>query len=274
MSDLKPVNERVGFIGAGQMAIALAKGFLQSGLIQAKQLHASDPNDGNRGKFAEATGGVVQADNRTLIQNVDIIILAVKPQYMPDVLTELKSEINTGQLVISIAAGVSIHAFEKSLGTDQRIIRVMPNTPCQIGAGASGFARGGAATPEDAELTRRMLETVGIAFEVPEIQLDAITGLSGSGPAYVYQIIEALSDGGVLVGLPRNTATKLAAQTLYGAARMVLETGQHPGQLKDAVTSPAGTTITGLAELEEGQLRATLINAVRAATERSRELSN
>ncbi|MAT16592.1 MAG: pyrroline-5-carboxylate reductase [Planctomyces sp.] len=270
---LQPLQDRVGFIGAGQMALALAKGFLNAGLIQANQLSASDPSEAMRDRFAAETGGTLYADNSQLILNADIIILAVKPQYLPAVLSEIKSEVTSGHLVISIAAGVPLGKYQQVLGADQRLIRVMPNTPCQVGAGACGYSRGGAATSADGELAQRMLSTVGIAFEVPESQLDAITGLSGSGPAYIYQIIEALSDGGVLVGLPRNVATELAAQTVLGAARMVLETGQHPGQLKDAVTSPGGTTITGLKALEEGQLRATLINAVRAATERSKELS-
>lgn len=273
MTDTQAIAQRVGFIGAGQMALALAKGFLQSGLIQKDQLRASDPSQETRTRFADQTGGTVLADNREVVLNSDIIILAVKPQYLSPVLEEVKSDITAEHLVVSIAAGVPLRTYIDSLGDDRRVVRVMPNTPCQIGAGACAFARGGSATDDDASQTQAMLSTVGLAFEVPETQLDAITGLSGSGPAYVYQIIEALSDGGVLVGLPRNVATSLAAQTVYGAARMVLETDLHPGQLKDAVTSPSGTTINGLKALEEGHLRATLINAVRAATERSRELS-
>ncbi|MCA9039749.1 MAG: pyrroline-5-carboxylate reductase [Planctomycetaceae bacterium] len=273
MTDTQPLKERIGFIGAGQMALALAKGFLQAGLITADQLSASDPSDAMRNRFVEQTQATTYSDNLEVVKNSDILILAVKPQYLSAVLAELKPGITPKHLTISIAAGISLPTYEESLGTEQRIIRVMPNTPCQIGAGACAFARGGSATADDAALAKTMLSTVGIAFEVPESQLDAITGLSGSGPAYIYQIIEALSDGGVLVGLSRDVATSLAAQTVYGAAKMVLETGQHPGQLKDAVTSPGGTTINGLKALEEGHLRATLINAVRAATERSRELS-
>ncbi|MEZ6046657.1 MAG: pyrroline-5-carboxylate reductase [Planctomycetaceae bacterium] len=273
MSDQTPLTERVGFIGAGQMALALAKGFLQSGLITPSQLSASDPSDAIRNRFAEETAATVSATNPDVMKQADILILAVKPQYMQSVLSELKTCITSNQLVISIAAGIPLKTYIENLGATNRIVRVMPNTPCQIGAGASAFSLGGTASAADAELTRKMLSTVGLALEVPESQLDAVTGLSGSGPAYVYQIIEALSDGGVLVGLSRPVATQLAAQTVFGAARMVLETGQHPGQLKDAVTSPGGTTINGLKALEEGHLRATLINAVRAATERSQELS-
>jgi pyrroline-5-carboxylate reductase len=201
-----------------------------------------------------------------------VIILAVKPQSMRSLLDELRPLFNPSHLVISIAAGVTLSALSSALGENTRLVRVMPNTPCLVGQGASGFALGSAATPDDASFTQALLSTVGIAVQVPESLLDAVTGLSGSGPAYAFQVIEALSDGGVSAGLPRDVATRLAAQTLLGAARMVLATGQHPGVLKDAVASPGGTTIAGLHELERGGLRATLMNAVVAATRRSQEL--
>jgi pyrroline-5-carboxylate reductase len=191
---------------------------------------------------------------------------------MPGVLEELRSLLKPSQLVISIAAGVTLSALSQALGDRVRLVRVMPNTPCLVGQGASGFAMGRAATQEDAALTMSLLSTVGIAVQVPESLLDAVTGLSGSGPAYAFEMIEALSDGGVFAGLPRDVATRLAAQTLLGAAKMVLATGQHPGALKDAVASPGGTTIAGLHELERGGLRGTLMNAVVAATRRSQEL--
>jgi len=175
-------------------------------------------------------------------------------------------------LLVSIAAGVPLETFRQSLGSGRRLVRVMPNTPALVGSGASAFALGGTATEDDAKLVEEMLSTVGIAVQVPENLLDAVTGLSGSGPAYGYQIIEALSDGGVRAGLQRASATKLAAQTLLGAARMVLETGEHPGALKDAVTSPGGTTIAGLYALETGGLRGILMDAVATAAERSRKL--
>jgi pyrroline-5-carboxylate reductase len=201
-----------------------------------------------------------------------VLVLAVKPQSMRGVLDELRPIVKPEQLVISIAAGVPLSALATALGAHVRLVRVMPNTPCLVGQGASAYALGSAATPDDAELAQSLLATVGLAVHVPETLLDAVTGLSGSGPAYAFQVIEALSDGGVCAGLPRDVATRLAAQTLLGAAQMVLSTGQHPGALKDAVASPGGTTIAGLHELERGGLRAALMNAVVAATKRSQEL--
>jgi len=262
----------VGFLGAGKMATALAKGLIDSGFASASQVIASDVLPAATHSFASVTGASMARDNQEVLQKSQVVFLAVKPQSMPPLLHELRPLIQPQHLVVSIAAGVTISQIEATLG-DHRVIRVMPNTPCLVGAGASGFARGTFASHEDAELVTGMLQTVGIALQVPESALDAVTGLSGSGPAYVFEMIEALSDGGVLVGLSRSIATQLAAQTLLGAARMVLETGHHPGSLKDMVTSPAGTTIAGLHALEQGGLRATLMNAVKAATERSRQLA-
>lgn len=261
----------VGFIGAGRMATALASGLIKSGFAAAQDICASDVVPEARDAFAAATGAAANADNSEVIRNSQVLFLAVKPQQVAEVLSEQSSHITAKQLVVSIAAGVPLFRLEAAL-PDRRIIRVMPNTPCLVGAGASAFARGTHATAEDGALVLKMLSTVGLALEVPEKLLDAVTGLSGSGPAYAFEIIEALSDGGVLAGLPRDIATKLAAQTLLGAAKMVLETGTHPGALKDAVTSPGGTTIAGLHELERAGLRGSLMSAVRAATERSREL--
>jgi pyrroline-5-carboxylate reductase len=192
---------------------------------------------------------------------------------MSQVMGDLRDGLRPDQLIVSIAAGISLKTLADGLGSGCRIIRVMPNTPCLVGCGASAYSRGPHATEQDAQLVQRLLSNVGTAVEVPEKLLDAVTGLSGSGPAYVYQIIEALSDGGVRMGLPRETATRLAAQTVLGAAQMVLSTGQHPGALKDAVTSPGGTTIAGLHALERGGLRGTLMDAVEAATQRAKELS-
>jgi pyrroline-5-carboxylate reductase len=262
----------VGFIGAGRMATALAKGLISSGFVSKDRVVASDVFEGARTAFAEQTGARVFDTNSEVAAACDALFLAVKPQQMHSVLTALAGELSDRHLVISIAAGVQLSVFESVLGAERRIVRVMPNTPCLVGESAAGFALGSAATAEDALLVESLLATVGIAVRVDEKLLDAVTGLSGSGPAYVYQMIEALSDGGVRVGLPRDVATKLAAQTLLGAAKMVLETGEHPGALKDAVTSPGGTTIAGLHALETGGLRGTLMNAVVAATERSKEL--
>jgi pyrroline-5-carboxylate reductase len=193
---------------------------------------------------------------------------------MGKLLTEIRPAVGTQHLVVSIAAGITLRQLAEGLGSEQRLVRVMPNTPCLLGASASGFSPGEAATAEDAALVQRLLDAVGRAFRLPEHLLDAVTGLSGSGPAFVYVMIEALSDGGVRVGLPRDVATALAAQTVLGAARMVLETGTHPGALKDMVASPGGTTIAGLHALERGGVRGALMDAVEAATLRATELGN
>ena len=263
---------RIGFIGSGRMATALAKGLVQSGFVPADQVLASDIVDAARAAFASETGAGALDTLSELVDRSNVVVIAVKPQSMAGVLQELRPLLQPAHLVISIAAGVPLSGLATALGADVRLIRVMPNTPCLVGQGASGYSLGGAATPDDAALVQSMLSTVGIAVEVPESLLDAVTGLSGSGPAYAFQIIEALSDGGVRAGLPRDVATRLAAQTLLGAAQMVLSTGEHPGALKDAVTSPGGTTIAGLHELERGGVRASLMNAVLAASLRSQEL--
>ncbi len=263
---------RVGFIGAGKMATALARGLCAARFTSTDRIVASDVVPQARQLFADETGARVVDSNAEVVSASQIVILAVKPQQMSGVLSELNGKVTPQHLVISIAAGIPLKSLAAGLGEQTRLVRVMPNTPCLVGASASGFAIGGAATKEDAALVEQLLSAVGVAVAVDEQLLDAVTGLSGSGPAYVYQIIEALSDGGVRVGLPRDVATKLAAQTVFGAAKMVLETGQHPGALKDAVTSPGGTTIAGLHALERGGLRGCLMNAVEAATERSKEL--
>ena len=265
-------DERIGFIGAGQMATALARGFMAAGCAPADGLIASDVLPAARQSFASATGAKISERNADVVQQSDVLFLAVKPQMMPAVLADIRPHLEARHLVISVAAGVTLAALESGLGANARLVRVMPNTPCLVGASASGFALGGKATPADAQLVEKLLSSVGVAFALPESQLDAVTGLSGSGPAFVYVMIEALSDGGVRMGLPRNVATRLAAQTVFGAAKMVLETGTHPAALKDAVASPGGTTIAGLHALERGRLRGGLIDAVEAATLRSREL--
>ena len=265
-------DQPIGFLGAGQMATALAKGLIGSRFAKPDQVRASDVSEPAQSAFAEATGATAANDNAGVISQSRTVVLAVKPQVVADVLKNVSDAWTAKHLLVSIAAGTRIDTLNELTGGQCRIVRVMPNTPCLVGAGAAGFALGSTATPEDAEFVRQLLSTVGIAVQVPEASLDAVTGLSGSGPAYVFQMIEALSDGGVRMGLPRAVATQFAAQTLYGAAKMVLETGQHPAALKDAVTSPGGTTIAGLQALEDVGLRAALISAVQAATERSREL--
>lgn len=263
----------VAFLGSGRMATALAGGFVDGGL-SASRIVAADPVAEARAAFQQSVGSdaaVSEAPGESFLK-ADVLILAVKPQVLPTVLDQLAGQLRQEQLIVSIAAGVSLAQLESLLNSGTRVIRVMPNTPCLVGAGACGLSSGTQATASDVELVRALLETVGIVETIPESMMDALTGLSGSGPAYVFQIIEALSDGGVRMGLPRPTATRLAAQTLLGASRMVLETGDHPGQLKDAVTSPGGTTIAGVHALESGGLRAALMNAVEAAARRSAEL--
>ena len=265
---------RIGFLGAGQMATALARGWTAAGLLDPTTAVASDPIGPARDRFTTATGVRTVTDNDRVLADCDAIILAVKPQMMDAVLAGLKSRLNPRHLVISIAAGVTLNRLTESLGRDARVVRVMPNTPCLVGATAAGFAVGPGATAEDRDTVSQLLGAVGEAFELPETLLDAVTGLSGSGPAFVYVMIEALADGGVRMGLPREVALRLAAQTVYGSAKMVLETDRHPAALKDAVASPGGTTIAGLHSLERGGLRAALMDAVEAATLRSRELGN
>ena len=207
-----------------------------------------------------------------MVRFASTLVLAVKPDQVAGVLAEIRGEFTSNHLLISIAAGVTLARLEAALEPGARAIRVMPNTPALVGASATGYSLGKAALPQDGELAQNLFAAVGLAFPVKESLLDAVTGLSGSGPAYVYLMIESLSDGGVAAGLPRDVATRLAAQTLLGSARMVLETGLHPGALKDMVTSPGGTTIEGLHELEKGGLRGTLMTAVRAAADKSKRL--
>lgn len=264
---------RWGFIGSGRMASALVGGMIRAGVATPDRIAASDPHPAAREPLAREAGVAVHATNAPVIEASDVIVLAVKPQSMAAVLAEIAPTLAPRHLVVSIAAGVSIATMAKALGGSTRLIRVMPNTPALLGEGASAFALGSTATEADAEAVRTFLESVGRAVRVPESQLDAVTGLSGSGPAFVYLMIEALSDGGVRAGLPRDVATTLAAQTVLGAAKMVLETGLHPGALKDQVTSPGGTTIAGVQVLERAALRGALIDAVDAASRRSAELA-
>ena len=262
----------IGFLGAGKMASALAKGFLQAGLVKPAQLHASDMVEAARASFAKETGAKTTASNLDVVRRSQVLFLAVKPQQIADLLAEIRAVITHDHLLISIAAGVTLAKLEGALPSGMRVVRVMPNTPALVGASATGFALGKSATAADGALATKLFCAVGIAFQTKEVLLDAVTGLSGSGPAYAFLMIEALSDGGVSVGLPREISTKLAAQTLFGAAKMVLETGKHPAELKDMVTSPGGTTIEGLHRLERARVRAALITAVRAATAKSIKL--
>jgi len=263
---------KIGFLGAGKMASALAKGFVSAKIVSPRQIIASDVVEPARAAFAREVGGRATDSNAEVLRFANVLILAVKPDQVVGLLGEIKPLFTAEHLLISIAAGVTLAKLEAELPAKARVIRVMPNTPALVGAGASAYALGAAASGEDGALAQMLLGAVGVAVGVKESLLDAVTGLSGSGPAYAFLIIEALSDGGVAAGLPRPIATQLAAQTLLGAAKMVLETGKHPGELKDMVTSPGGTTIEGLHRLERGRIRAALISAVRAAAAKAQQL--
>jgi pyrroline-5-carboxylate reductase len=263
---------KIGFLGAGKMATALAKGFVRAGLVSAPQIMASDPSTAALAHFGAEVGAKTTSFNPDVLKFAEVLILSVKPDQMLALLAEVRAGLTDKHLLISIAAGLPLSRLEDNLPEGTRVIRVMPNTPALVGASASAYAAGKYALPEDNALAQKLLSAVGLAVPLKEALLDAVTGLSGSGPAYVFAVIEALSDGGVAAGLPREVATKLAAQTVLGSAKMLLETGLHPGVLKDMVTSPGGTTIEGLHELEKGGLRGLLMNAVRAASEKSRKL--
>ncbi|MCE5297197.1 MAG: pyrroline-5-carboxylate reductase [Euryarchaeota archaeon] len=263
---------KIGFIGAGNMAEAFMKGLLSSKLAKVEDIIASEVVPERREFIGRSLGVRVTASNADVAKASEVIILAVKPQHVAVVLGDMKPFLSGAHLIISIAAGVKIAAIEQHLDPAVRVVRVMPNNACLVGESASAFASGKAATKADKETVQKVLESVGIAYHVEEKLLDAVTGLSGSGPAYCYMMIEAMADGGVLAGLPRDVATMLAAQTLLGSAKAVLETKRHPGELKDMVASPAGTTIEGIRVLEEGGFRGMVIDAVEAGARRSAEL--
>jgi len=265
------MTKKIGFIGAGNMAEALMKGIISTGLYSAGEIVASEVYEPRRKYIADTLGIDVHEDNAAVVEKARFIVLAVKPQHVKEVLTSLKDRLTKDHLIMSIAAGVTTASLESNVPAC-RFVRVMPNQPCMVLASASAFSRGSKTTNEDCAVVDRVLKAVGISYEVGEDLLDAVTGVSGSGPAYAYMIIEALSDGGVLMGLPRDVSTKLAAQTLLGAAKTILETGEQPGKMKDIICSPGGTTIEAVKVLEECGLRSALINAVEAATVRSKEL--
>ena len=265
-------GKQVGFLGAGNMGEAIIKGLLQTGLVPASSIAATDARPDRLEQVARQHGVRAAADNRALIAECDVIILAVKPQVMAAVMREIAPAVDASKLLISIAAGIATHTLRECLGRPARLIRVMPNTPALVLEGATAIARAEGLEAGDLDTAQELFGAVGRVVVLDEDHLDAVTGLSGSGPAYVAMVIEALADGGVRMGLDRATAMTLAAQTVLGSAKLLMETGAHPGQLKDMVTSPGGTTIAGVAALEAGGLRHTLISAVERATERSREL--
>lgn len=263
---------RIGFLGAGRMATALARGWIAAGLAAEECVWAGDPLASAREAFGRETGAQATADNGEVVRRSDLLVVAVKPQTASGLFEEIRPKLGARHLIVSVAAGVSLSRLREGLGADRRLVRVMPNTPCLVGAGAAAYCAGPGVTEAEVALVDRLLNAVGRAFRLPESLLDAVTGLSASGPAFVAVVIEALADGGVRAGLSRDVAAALAAQTVLGAAKMVLDAGLHPAALKDMVASAGGTTIAGLHALERGGLRVALMDAVLSAAQRAAEL--
>ena len=264
---------RVAVLGAGKMGGILLQAFLKQKLFAPEQIHATVGHAERALALSTQWGVDVTTNNLEAARQADLILLGVKPFQVPALMEEIRPALTKDKTLISFAAAVKTRAIEDAAGMEIAVIRAMPNTPSALGAGAAALCRGRFVNAKQMELAERIFETVGRAIVVDEKHMDAVTGLSGSGPAYIYIIIEALAEAGVKVGLPRDIATELAAQTTFGAAKMVLETGYHPAMLKDAVTTPAGSTIDGIMALEEGGLRVTLIKAVMRATERAKQLA-
>jgi len=269
-----PLQKRIAFIGAGSMTEALVTGLLKSQVAKPEDVSVTDILAARRDHMQATYGVRIATDNQDAAGWGQILVLSVEPEHMDAVLEEIRPRVSGDALVISVAAGYPIARLTVHLKPDMRTVRAMPNTPSSVLAGVTALTFSGNATTADQEAATAVFEAVGKVVVVDESLMDAVTGLSGSGPAYVYLIIEALADGGVRMGLPRQVSELLAAQTVLGAARMLLESGEHPGRLKDRVASPGGTTIAGIERLEEGQFRATLMSAVEAATRRSRELGS
>jgi pyrroline-5-carboxylate reductase len=276
---LKLSDKKLAVLGAGKLGRILLRAYLKEGLFVAKRVAATVKHGEKAAALAKELGVAVTNDNRKAVKGADIILLGVKPQAVAEVLKEIAPEIGGKTLLVSVAASVPTSYLEQQLaevsgskGNKVAVVRAMPNTPAAVGCGMTGICRGARAGPADLEIARTMFEAVGRTVVVDEKNMDAVTGLSASGPAFAYIILESLAEAGVKVGLPREVATLLAAQTMKGSASVVLETGDHPALLKDAVTTPAGCTIDGILELEEGKLRVTLIKAVVKATSRAGEL--
>ncbi|MFP5237925.1 MAG: pyrroline-5-carboxylate reductase [Acidobacteriota bacterium] len=266
-------NVTVAVLGSGKMGGILLQAFLKQNLFAPEQIHATVAHAERAVALSTQWGVDVSTDNLEAARKADLILLGVKPFQVPDLIEEIRPALTPSKTLVSFAASVKTRAIEDAAGLEIAVIRAMPNTPSALGAGATGMCRGRFVSAKQMELAQRIFETVGRTVVVDEKHMDAVTGLSASGPAYIYIVIEALAEAGVKVGLPRDTATQLAAQTVFGAGKMVLETGYHPALLKDAVTTPAGCTVDGILELEEGGLRVTLIKAVMRATERAKQLA-
>ncbi len=269
-TDLKQL--RVTVLGAGKMGSILLEAFLASGLLSRERITATVQHPERAAALGARLGIAVGTDSVAAARDADLIFIGVKPFTVVELVEQIRPALTSQKLLVSFAASVSTGAIEQAAGTELGVARAMPNTPASLGAGMTALCRGRYATEAQMELAASLFSVIGRTVRVDEKHMDAVTGLSGSGPAFIYIILEALAEAGVKVGLPRDIATLLAAQTTYGAARMVLETGAHPALLKDAVTTPAGCTIDGILELEEGGLRVTLIKAVMRATERARQL--
>jgi len=267
-------GKRAAILGAGKMGGILLKAMLEKHLFSPKSTVATVQHEERAKALSKQWRIPVGTDNKAAVRGADIIFLCVKPQVVEDVIQQIRPNITKKQLIISVAASVRTGEIEKAFGTDVPVIRAMPNTPCAQGVGMTALCQGAFATTKHMEMASALFGVVGRTVAVDEKHMDAVTALSASGPAYIYIILESLAEAGVKVGLPRDIATLLAAQTTLGAATVVLETGDHPALLKDAVTTPAGCTIDGILELEEGKLRVTLIKAVVKATQRAKELAN
>jgi len=263
----------VAVLGAGKMGGILLQAFLKENLFAVEKIHATVSHAERALALSSQWGVDVSTNNLEAARQADLILIGVKPFQVSEVIAEIKPALTPAKTIVTFAASVKTRAIEEGAGLEIAVVRAMPNTPSALGAGVAALCRGRFVTDSQMELAVRLFETVGRTVLVDEKHMDAVTGLSGSGPAYLYIIIEALAEAGVKVGLPRDIATQLAAQTAFGASKMVLETGYHPALLKDAVTTPAGCTIDGILELEEGGLRVTLIKAVMRATERARQLA-
>ena len=266
------LEKKIAFLGSGNMAGALVKGLLAAGAASPAEIFCTDTRKERLEELQRRHGVRIGQDNAEAAAWADVVVLSTKPQVFDRLLPDVAAGVRSSTLVISIAAGVPVAAIEARLPPATRVVRTMPNTPCLVDAGATAIAAGSYASADDVELARRLFASVGVTVVLDEYLLDAVTGLSGSGPAYIFLIIEALSDAGVKMGLHRDSALLLSAQTVLGSAKLLLETGEHPGRLKDMVTSPGGTAIAGLHTLEAGGLRTTLINAVETATARAKQL--
>ena len=265
---------KIGFVGAGRMASAMAAAFVEKRLVQTRNISFFDPNTNAASQFETKIETCAnRSSNMEVIENANVVFLAVKPQYFADVANEIRGQIPSDVLLVSIMAGIDLHQLQVQLGHG-RLIRVMPNTPCLIGHGAAAYCVGGDANDSDREMIARLLNATGIAREVPEVWMNSVTGLSGSGPAFVFTFVEALIDGAVEMGMARDVARDLAVQTVLGSAELIRQSGEHPAVLRDQVTSPGGTTMAGMSALERNAFRSTVMAAVEAATLRAEELGS